>query len=1077
MNILVNERVIKSLFNDKNFNTELRVMLNEMIDEELEKEPEDMDCDLIDECTNMLLELEQDDDGLAVIIPLLSSEEIMSACKANGFKYLSRGMRASLIACIILLSALTANTVIAEVFDYNIAREVVSSISQKLEDWGIIASADDSNEITVKSVPLPTRPNAQEETAEEQAQTAVKADTPQPETVWQAPTEIREKETAETEAVTTVSIEEEPEVLPAVQTVTEPTDNETVNKIHTLTLDAAGGQCGTQSISVTYGKPIGELPVPTREGYEFAGWYNINISYKRENGRKYETALKSTTVYNLDCDAVVTAKWNRLCTFNLDANGGKCSTDKLQLSINSGNAELPVPVMEGYVFVGWYNYEHNELYTVITNDLYRYCMGNNYSIDLIACYIESGTMRSVTFDANGGKCNVESRDYVLGVPYGDLPVPTRDGYNFLGWYALKVEDTSVTSIPIDEKTVFMEYDYLYAKWYRTKATVTFDADGGECDIKSKTVYSDNSYGELPTPTKKGYNFVCWYYKDEDINVFYYTNVGSYAKDHTLIAVWEPADVTIQFSANGGKMNGNSDVALSQQYNYMQPYGSLPSASRLGYRFIGWYTETDGGEKIEETDIVDFLDTVTYYAHWEKDENVCVVTFRSNDGKDNDTVQTFDRGDEIISSKAPDMSYYEGVLYKFAGWYTDKYYGEKVDTNSIVTEDMELYAHWVLNSQSAEIIYSLELEKTEYELNEEIDPLTVDMVISMPIVNYRETLTGEMLVGAGAKFDYDTSTYGKHNLTVTLAEDVGYVLTLEATEEIYVVGCTHNDGTYVANRIEPTCMTEGYTGDVLCKCCNEILEKGTVTAKTEHDENTKTNVINAKEPTCSEEGYTGDTVCALCGEVLQKGTVIAETPHPETAETISKASFTENGSIEQKCTVCGDIVSKKTIYSPTVTLSSTVFTYDGTVKTPEVTVKERGGTAIEDFTVTMDEGRTEIGKYNVYVTIDTEYYCGEQVLTFYIANEIEQPVPSITTSKNGISVKWDAVEGADGYVVRYDKLSGGSFGTVTCYGVNNNKAAFENLSRGKYYVKMCAYQNIDGGTVYTSWTTRQLVTVG
>ena len=118
MNILVNEKVMRSLFNDNDFNTELKAMLNEMIDEELMKEPEDMDCDLIDECTDMLIELEQEeDDGFAVMIPLLNSEKIMTACGRKGFKALSRPVRASLIACIVLFSALTANTVMAEVFD------------------------------------------------------------------------------------------------------------------------------------------------------------------------------------------------------------------------------------------------------------------------------------------------------------------------------------------------------------------------------------------------------------------------------------------------------------------------------------------------------------------------------------------------------------------------------------------------------------------------------------------------------------------------------------------------------------------------------------------------------------------------------------------------------------------------------------------------------------------------------------------------------------------------------------------------------------------------------------------------
>ncbi len=190
MNNLVNEKVINSLFDDKDFNTELKAMLNKMIDEELEKDTDDIDCDLIDECTDMLIELEQkEDNGFAVLIPMMSSDKIMAACKTNGFKYLSRGMRASLIACIILLSALTANTVIAKVFDYNVAQEVVNSISEKFQDWGIIASADEEDEIVVDKMPVTTT----EKHVESTTQPATKAEKKQPAAV-QATTEKAKSE-------------------------------------------------------------------------------------------------------------------------------------------------------------------------------------------------------------------------------------------------------------------------------------------------------------------------------------------------------------------------------------------------------------------------------------------------------------------------------------------------------------------------------------------------------------------------------------------------------------------------------------------------------------------------------------------------------------------------------------------------------------------------------------------------------------------------------------------------------------------------------------------------------------------
>ena len=46
--------------------------------------------------------------------------------------------------------------------------------------------------------------------------------------------------------------------------------------------------------------------------------------------------------------------------------------------------------------------------------------------------------------------------------------------------------------------------------YKRQRIVTFDANGGTCDTKSKTVTLGSPYGELPTPIRTGYTFKGWY---------------------------------------------------------------------------------------------------------------------------------------------------------------------------------------------------------------------------------------------------------------------------------------------------------------------------------------------------------------------------------------------------------------------------------------------------------------------------------------------------------------------------------------------------------------------------------------
>jgi len=45
---------------------------------------------------------------------------------------------------------------------------------------------------------------------------------------------------------------------------------------------------------------------------------------------------------------------------------------------------------------------------------------------------------------------------------------------------------------------------------------------------------------------------------------------------------------------------------------------LPFASREGYVFDGWYTEADGGERVDAQTPV--AQDVTYYAHWAAERN-------------------------------------------------------------------------------------------------------------------------------------------------------------------------------------------------------------------------------------------------------------------------------------------------------------------------------------------------------------------------------------------------------------------------------------------------------------------------
>ena len=159
-----------------------------------------------------------------------------------------------------------------------------------------------------------------------------------------------------------------------------------------------------------------------------------------------------------------------------------------------------------------------------------------------------------------------------------------------------------------------------------------------------------------------------------------------------------------------------------------------------------------------------------------------------------------------------------------------------------------------------------------------------------------------------------------------------------TEEIPATGHVNKITKFAK---EATCKSEGYTGDIYCKDCGELLEEGDILPKEEHvwDEGkitqqpgctksgertytcttcqtTKTEEIpatgkhekievrNAKEATCAEEGYTGDTYCRDCGTKLFTGEKIAKKAHTwDSGKVTQEATCTKTGIRTYTCTTC------------------------------------------------------------------------------------------------------------------------------------------------------------------------------
>lgn len=172
------------------------------------------------------------------------------------------------------------------------------------------------------------------------------------------------------------------------------------------------------------------------------------------------------------------------------------------------------------------------------------------------------------------------------------------------------------------------YYNLYLINTSDEVTITFDPNGGTLNAgdETKAVQHNGTYGEMPTPIRSGYHFDGWYTeKDGGTKVDANTSVAT-KEAHTLYARWSEAKYNITLDPNGGNL-----ANATKEVTYNSPYGTLPTPNRAGYDFDGWFTEKNGGTKIEASTVVTAVEAHTLYAHWTAHEHcICGGSISAGD---------------------------------------------------------------------------------------------------------------------------------------------------------------------------------------------------------------------------------------------------------------------------------------------------------------------------------------------------------------------------------------------------------------------------------------------------------------
>ena len=337
----------------------------------------------------------------------------------------------------------------------------------------------------------------------------------------------------------------------------------TADKLYTVTMDTAGGD-PIRPIQYTVESEAFQLPTPVRTGYIFLGWTGEGIT---EPQKAMEIPQGSTG------DRTYTANWQVIeYTIITLLEGGNAGSSEVYFYTVEQTVTLPTPTRTGYTFLGWTG-------EGITTPQPNVTIPKGSTGD--KTYIENWklTEYNITMDLNGGS-GQEKVVYTMTDEDFELPTPTRNGYEFVGWTGEGIT-TPQTSVKIPKGSTGNKA--YTANWKVIEYTITLDTNGGPAVSPIKYTVEDSF--TLPYPLRPGYEFVGWTLDGSGMLpamplIIYYGTTGNLRYK----AEWRLAEYTITMDLDGG--SGQEKVV----YTITDEEFELPTPTRNGYEFVGWTGE-------------------------------------------------------------------------------------------------------------------------------------------------------------------------------------------------------------------------------------------------------------------------------------------------------------------------------------------------------------------------------------------------------------------------------------------------------------------------------------------------------
>lgn len=284
------------------------------------------------------------------------------------------------------------------------------------------------------------------------------------------------------------------------------------------------------------------------------------------------------------------AKWNDIVyTISFETNGGS-EVESVNKVFGDDISNLSVPTKQGHTFAGWFTdaelKNEFELSSMPAENIKLYAKWNAHSYEI-------SFITNKDFEIDSKFYNYE--DDI------DLPTPLATGYTFDGWFEDEELNSQFTLTKMPNRNVT-----LYAKWIVNSYTLTFNNDGAIYHQVTKNYNEDisNVASLLQNPTKTGYTFRFWYSLSNS-NVSY-----SFDKmpdsNLTVYAKWQINSHTITFITNSTQSINSVTLNFGQTI-------TLPSLTKVGSRFVGWFTDSACTKKLTSYLMPD--NNITLYAGW------------------------------------------------------------------------------------------------------------------------------------------------------------------------------------------------------------------------------------------------------------------------------------------------------------------------------------------------------------------------------------------------------------------------------------------------------------------------------